>query len=164
MKLDQAVGILTRPELVMQHARRPHKLAVQIFEPGRIGGTPCSAVTDIHVGFDWNAGTILITCAEQLTRLSPEDVEAIRTSVKMGQSWHAYQGYKEQQAKIKLAEARLSWLANEEAMVKHLLTQDGVRYTIRWPNAEEEMADSFLTPEEAIDAARSLEAMEVKST
>lgn len=121
-------------------------------------------VTGIHAGFDWNVGTILITCAEQLTRLSPEDVEAIRTSVKMGQSWHAYQGYKEQQAKIKLAEARLSWLANEEAMVKHLLTQDGVRYTIRWPNAEEEMADYFLTPEEAIDAARSLEAMEVKST
>lgn len=147
----------------MQHARRPHKLAVQVYDPGRIGGTPCSEVTDIHAGIDWNSGTILISTKEQLTRLSPEDVEAIRTSVSMGQSWHAYEAYKKQKAKEDLLQERLTWLCNEEAMVKHLLTQDGVRYTIRWPNAEEEMVDYFLTPEAAIDAARSLEAMEVKS-
>jgi hypothetical protein len=99
MKLDQAVGILTRPELLMQHARRPHKLAVQVYDPGRIGGTPCSEVTGIHVGFDWNAGTVLISTQEPLTRLSAEDVEAIRKSVSLGQSWHAYEAYKVQKAK-----------------------------------------------------------------
>lgn len=150
MKLDQAVGILTRPDLLMQHARRPHKLAVQVFDPGRIGGTPCSEVTGIHVGFDWNAGTVLISTAEQLTRLSPEDIEAIRKSVSMSQSWHAYEAHKATLAKH---DAVLQWLADEGAMIKNLLTQDGVRYTVAWPELGEEMADYFKSPTMAVQRA-----------
>lgn len=150
MKLDQAVDILTRPELVMQHASRPHKLAVQVFDPGRIGGTPCSEVTGIHVGFDWNAGKVLITTKEQLTRLSEEDLAAIRKSVSLGQSWHAYEEHKATLAKH---DAVLQWLADEGAMIKNLLTQDGVRYTVAWPELGEEMADYFHSPTMAVQRA-----------
>lgn len=137
----------------MQHSRRPHKLAVEVYEPGRIGGTPCSEVTHIQAGFDWNAGTVMISTAEKLTRLSPEDVEAIRTSVKMGQSWHAYQGYKEQQAKIKLAEARLNFLIAEQAIVKGFAVAGKPRYHLYWPEEGETQVDSFESVLEAIDAA-----------
>lgn len=100
MKLDHAVGILTRPELLTEHARRPIKLAVQVFQPGSLGGTPCSEVIGLHHGFDWNAGTLLIETKEPLTRLSPEDVAAIHKSAAGGQSWHAYEAWKQQEAKL----------------------------------------------------------------
>lgn len=162
MLLTQALEELMRDSLLRENERRPIKLAVEVFEPGRIGGTPCSMVKYLNPGFDWNAGTLLIVPSEPLTRLSTEDVEAIRQSISKGQSWHAYQEFKEQDAKVKLAEARLYWLANEEACVKHLLTQDGVRYTIHWPFHKEELMDYFQTPAEAIDHAMLLEAQEVK--
>lgn len=137
----------------MQHSRRPHKVAVEVFEPGRIGGTPCSEVTHIHAGFDWNAGTVLITTAEKLTRLSEEEVADIRKSVSLGQSWHAYQAHKRS---TELHDKRIQWLADEGAMIKSLATQHGLRYTIYWTYSKEEMAEFFHTPKQAIDAAMRL--------
>lgn len=160
MQLTQALEELMRDSLLRENERRPIKLAVEVFEPGRIGGTPCSEVKYLNPGFDWNAGTLLIVPSEPLTRLSAEDVAAIHASISKGQSWHAYQEFKEQDAKVKLAEGRLNWLANEEARVKHLLTQDGVRFVVHWPDLDETMAVVSLTPEEAIDHAMDYAARE----
>lgn len=164
MLLNDLLPLLQRPHLTKVNERRPYTIRISVLRPGSMGSSPSVEVIAVDEGIDWDQGTLFLRPEETLTALSPDDVLAIRKSVSLGQSWHSFEEFKVQNAKVKLAEARLTWLANEEAMVKHLLTQDGVRYTIRWPNAEEEMADYFLTPEAAIDAARSLEAMEVKST
>lgn len=74
--------------------RRPMKLAVVVHAPGSIGGTPASIITSVVAGFDWDQGTILITTADRLTRLSAEDVEAIRLDSKKAQSPAGYQMYK----------------------------------------------------------------------
>lgn len=107
MKLDQAVGILTRPELQVQHARRPHTLAVEVFQPGALGGTPCSVVVGIDVGFDWNAGTVMIRTAEPLTRLTPEEVADIRVHVAKGTSMEAYTKFTSLRDRIKALEAAI---------------------------------------------------------
>jgi hypothetical protein len=123
-----------------------------------MGGTPCSVVTGIHAGFDWNAGTLLISTAEQLTRLSPEDVEAIRKSVSLGQSWHAYEAYKVQVAKQAVIEKRLAWLIESEALVRSFVDKDQViRYYLHWPLTDETQVESYPTAIEAIDAMIALE-------
>uniref|UniRef100_A0AAU6W2I7 Uncharacterized protein n=1 Tax=Pseudomonas phage Touem01 TaxID=3138548 RepID=A0AAU6W2I7_9VIRU len=102
---------LTTALHVMQHSvtedqRRPMKLVVVVHSPGLIGGTPCVEIEHIAAGFDWDSGKLMFTPATPLTKLSPEDVEAIRESVAKGQSWHAYEAHKAMCAKLKAAECQ----------------------------------------------------------
>lgn len=83
------------------------QLMVQVFNPNAVGGTPCVNVDSIDVGFDWDSGKIILQTEKKLTVLSAEDVEAIKSSVRKGQSWHAYQAHKEQDNKIKELKTKL---------------------------------------------------------
>jgi hypothetical protein len=59
-------------------------------------------------GFDWDAGKILLTVADPVSRLSHEDVAAIHASVREGQSWHAHQTQKQLKARIADLERQLA--------------------------------------------------------
>lgn len=81
---------------------------MRIQSEGGLGGTPAVPVTGIHAGFDWDSGKVLISTERALTGLSAEDVEAIRTSVRQGSSWHAYQANKQLRERIAELERELS--------------------------------------------------------
>lgn len=131
----------------MQHSvtedqRRPMKLVVVVHSPGSMGGTPCVEIEHIAAGFDWNSGKLMFTPATPLTKLSPEDVEAIRESVAKGQSWHAYEAHKAINAKLNAAEAQrdlavsqIDWLQKVNTLhrqVDILYVVDGYEVTITW--------------------------------
>ena len=88
MELQQAIEQLQRFESLRSRANKLH-LFVPIFSPGAIGGTPRVKVQAMQAGIDWDAGAVLLSTEKPLTTLSPEDVAAIRESVKKGHSWHA---------------------------------------------------------------------------
>ena len=88
------------------------KVRVLLHAPGSIGSAPSVAVASAQYGFDWDSGTFQIVTAEKLTRLSPEDVEAIRFSASKGQSWHAYQSQKVLRERINALEDEVRRLSN----------------------------------------------------
>ncbi len=111
MELDLALQHLHRLEVV--NGPHPIELAVRVYQPGSLGGTPCVKVTGMHAGIDWDRAKLLISTEQPLTVLTPEDVEAIRQSAAKGQSWHAYQAYKAQNERIKALEAEVASLKAE---------------------------------------------------
>lgn len=74
--------------------RRDMDVTIVVHSPGRIGSTPSVEVQSIQLGFDWDAGQVMIFPAQPLTTLTPEQITDITDSVRKGQSWHAYQEYK----------------------------------------------------------------------
>lgn len=104
MKLSAAIEILER---IRSQGGDP-ELVVTVQSEGGLGGTAAVAVTGLHAGFDWDAGRVLISTAQPVIGLSAEDVEAIRTSVRQGSSWHAYQAHKQLRERIKELERLLS--------------------------------------------------------
>ena len=97
---------LTFAEQVQRLAERPHTIqrdpdiTIRVHSPGGIGPSPSVAVEAIHAGFDWDAGQVMIYATEQLTTLTPEQVRAIETSVRAGQSWHAYEAHKKHKKQL----------------------------------------------------------------
>lgn len=75
---------------------------------GSVGSTPSVAVSSAQAGIDWDNGKFLIYPEQALTTLTPDDVAAIRESVRKGGSWHAYQQYKKQAERIKALETELA--------------------------------------------------------
>lgn len=90
MDIETLKGILERP----RQAHRPTKLVIVIQRPGSIGGTPCVELEGVHEGFDWDSGKLMFYPAKPLTALTPEQLEEIRESVKIGQSWHGNEAYR----------------------------------------------------------------------
>lgn len=80
--------------------RRDPEITIAIHSPGSIGPSPSVEVEAIHAGFDWDAGQVMIYPAQPLTTLTPEQVADITTSVRKGQSWHAYEAYKKHKAQL----------------------------------------------------------------
>lgn len=80
--------------------RRDPEITIIIHSPGSIGATPSVEVESIQAGFDWDAGQVLIYPAQPLTTLTPEQVADITTSVRKGQSWHAYEAYKKYKSEV----------------------------------------------------------------
>ncbi|HBE3267845.1 hypothetical protein [Escherichia coli] len=104
--------------------RRDMDVMIVVHSPGRIGSTPSVEVQSIQVGFDWDAGKVLIFPAQPLTTLTPEQITDITDSVRKGQSWHAYQEYKkhkEQLGKLSIeldaARRRITELESERAVL-----------------------------------------------
>jgi hypothetical protein len=124
LTVDDALQILSAAANNPHRAPSPLKLAVRVFRPGSIGGTPVSHVVHMQAGFDWDASFMLLTPEHPLTTLSHEDVEAIHTSAKAGQSWHAYQAYKQSAEQIKALKKQVETLTGERT---HLL--DAVPYS-----------------------------------
>lgn len=85
-------------------ARCDPEITIRIYSPGSIGPAPSVGVQSIDCGIDWNASQVMILPAEKLTVLTPAEVAAIATSVRKGQSWHAYQAHKKQRDELKAME------------------------------------------------------------
>lgn len=131
--------------------RRDMDVTIVVHSPGRIGSTPSVEVQSIQVGFDWDAGQVMIFPAQPLTTLTPEQVADITDSVRKGQSWHAYQEYKKHKeqleklsieldaAKQRVAELEASrvTLAKENSWLK-MLIEDHAGCTAVCPNCSHE--------------------------
>ncbi|CAB5514627.1 hypothetical protein ACOTHJ_13090 [Achromobacter xylosoxidans] len=97
----RALQVAERLNTIIANATgRRERLTFEVLvnQPGSMGGSPAVGIVALEAGFDWNAGKILLKPAKELTVLSPEDISAIRESVKKGSSWHAYQQYQQQEA------------------------------------------------------------------
>ncbi|HFK1643442.1 TPA: hypothetical protein ACGZY5_004454 [Escherichia coli] len=131
--------------------RRDIDVTIVVHSPGSIGSTPSVEVKSIQVGFDWDAGQVMIFPAQPLTTLTPEQVADITDSVRKGQSWHAYQEYKKHKeqleklsieldaAKQRVAELEASrvTLAEENSWLK-MLIEDHASCTAVCPNCSHE--------------------------
>lgn len=78
-----------------EHDNRERRLTVRICSPGGIGGTPTVDVIGIHNGTGMDLSKIVLHTDHPLTKLTPEQVEAITQSVRLGESWHALEQYRE---------------------------------------------------------------------
>lgn len=86
------------------------ELAVAVWAPGTLGGSPRVGVTSLEVGFDWDAGYVLVRTERELCALGADERDAIVQSVRQGQSWHAYQAQKKLRARIAELEAEVAAL------------------------------------------------------
>lgn len=103
MKLQQALEILSR---FAEYDTRDSSLFVEVTPQDHVGGTPCVPVRAMDLGFDWDAGRVLIRTVGALTDLSRAEIAAIRASVRQEQSWHTLQLLKAQKERYerKIAE------------------------------------------------------------
>jgi len=96
---------------------RPLRLVIRKHNPGGMSGHGTTEVESIAVGFDWEAGRVILTPAKPLTKplteLTPEQVQAIEKSVRQGGSWHAYEAQKRLRERALKAEARVAELEIE---------------------------------------------------
>lgn len=76
-------------------------LSVEVYAPGTVGGSPTVPVIGLGLGLDWDSGKLIIRPEKPLTQLTLEQVEAIGKSVREGNSWHAYERYKQHKAREK---------------------------------------------------------------
>lgn len=83
----QALSFIQR---ATQLQSRELRVCVDAFAPGGLSGQSTVEVQKIYSGIDWDAGKIILQPAQPLTRLQPQEVEAIVKSVRAGQSYHAY--------------------------------------------------------------------------
>jgi hypothetical protein len=130
MSANNAMEILSRQNF------QPHKefsLHVKTLSPNKLGGTACVRVVEMYKGMDWDDGKFLIETEHQLTQLSPEDVAAIRASVKEGQSWHVYQQYKKHDETVKQLQIRITELEAQKSDLLELHNALAVNQSI-WPN------------------------------
>ncbi|EEU0256698.1 hypothetical protein E8E33_005178 [Escherichia coli] len=109
--------------------RRDMDVTIVVHSPGRIGSTPSVEVQSIQVGFDWDAGQVMIFPAQPLTTLTPEQITDITDSVRKGQSWHAYQEYKKHQEQLEKLSIEL------DAAKQRIAELEGNRTTLAVENA-----------------------------
>lgn len=103
---------------------RPLRLVIRKHNPGGMSGHGTTEVANIAVGFDWEAGRVILTPAKPLTELTPEQVNAIEKSVREGGSWHAHEAQKRLRERALKAEARVAELEIELA-ARGVETGDG---------------------------------------
>lgn len=65
-------------------------------------------------GMDWENNCMILTPAQPLTVLTPDEVRDIQLSMRQGGNWHSYQRYQKQQDKIDLLEAQ------RDLLMKHM--------------------------------------------
>ena len=58
-----------------------------------IGPSPVVPVLTMHMGNDWDSGTLFIHPQQPLTTLTPEELEEIKKLRSEGQSWVMYKAY-----------------------------------------------------------------------
>lgn len=103
MKFSRFFELITAIWANKINQRRDPEVTIIIHSPGSVGVTPSVEVESIEAGFDWSAGQVLIYPAQPLTTLTPDQVADITTSVRKGQSWHAYEAYKKHKAEMATA-------------------------------------------------------------
>lgn len=102
--------------------RRDPEITIAIHSLGSIGPSPSVEVESIHAGIDWDAGQVMIYPAQPLTTLTPEQVADITTSVRKGQSWHAYEAYKKHKAQLENAALEHAKVAGQRDALLSALT------------------------------------------
>ncbi|EPR1415846.1 TPA: hypothetical protein ACTYIV_001472 [Citrobacter koseri] len=110
MKLSKFSELVARIWSNPLTQRRDPEITIIVHSPGSIGATPSVEVESIQAGFDWDAGQALIYPAQPLTTLTPEQVADITSSVRKGQSWHAYEAYKKHKAEVDALKAQIAEL------------------------------------------------------
>ena len=113
LSLETAIEQLQRIE--NEHSYRPWRLVIRKTNPGGMSGHQTTEVQGIYVGFDHEAGRVVIQPAKPLTELSPEQVEAIQKSVREGGSWHAEQRENKLRERIAELEAEVARLHSNGA-------------------------------------------------
>lgn len=103
MKFSKFTELVARIWSNTTTQRRDPEITIVVHSPGSIGPSPSVEVEAIHVGFDWDAGQVMIYPAQPLTVLTPEQVAEISESVRKGQSWHAYEAYKKHKSQLENA-------------------------------------------------------------
>ncbi|SXZ03432.1 BAR domain-containing protein [Klebsiella pneumoniae] len=100
MKFSKFAELVSRISVSPLIQLRDPEVTTFIYSPGSIGATPSVEVESIQAGFDLDAGQVLIYPAQPLTTLTPEQVADIKTSVRKGQSWHAFEAYKKHKTEV----------------------------------------------------------------
>ncbi|MGP7048916.1 hypothetical protein ACTZQI_21700 [Klebsiella pneumoniae] len=113
MKFSRFFELITAIWANKINQRRDPEVTIIIHSPGSVGVTPSVEVESIEAGFDWSAGLVLIYPAQPLTTLTPDQVADITTSVRKGQSWHAYEAYKKHKAEMATAATEYSKVAGQ---------------------------------------------------
>ncbi|MBQ5139562.1 hypothetical protein [Klebsiella pneumoniae] len=113
MKFSRFFELITAIWANKINQRRDPEVTIIIHSPGSVGVTPSVEVESIEAGFDWSAGQVLIYPAQPLTTLTPDQVADITTSVRKGQSWHAYEAYKKHKAEMATAATEYSKVAGQ---------------------------------------------------
>lgn len=98
---EAAARLVNLAEHAPEHQDR--RLTVRLHSPGGLAGTPTVDVIGIHVGIDWDSSKVILHTEQQLTALTPEQVEAILKSVRTGQSWHALERERELRLRLEAA-------------------------------------------------------------
>lgn len=95
-----------------EHDNRERRLTVRIHSPGGIGGTPTVDVTGIHNGVGMDLNKIILHTDYPLTKLTPEQLDAVTESVRLGQSWHALEQYRELRGRMEGVERERDAMAS----------------------------------------------------
>lgn len=95
-------------QLQRQHPGKTLEVVVPVHGPGKVGSSACVLVKSAYKGFDWDDSKVFLEVSKPVTTLTPEEVADITKSVSTGASWHAFQSYKAQQAKIDALTAELA--------------------------------------------------------
>ncbi|ECK3534484.1 hypothetical protein FTH05_22750 [Salmonella enterica] len=154
MKFSKFYELVNRILSNKHSQRRDMDVTIVVHSPGRIGSTPSVEVQSIQAGFDWDAGQVMIFPAQPLTTLTPEQVADITESVRKGQSWHAYQEYKNHKeqleklsveldaAKQRIAEleTNLAALAAENAGLNKFIVQSCYVFD----GEQDELSDAYI--------------------
>ena len=132
---------------------------IVIHSPGGVGATSVVGVKGIQQGFDWDAGKLLITPEVPLTPLTPDQVTEITKSVRLGQSWHAYQRHKGLLEQIDLLKRRLTSTSdNHMQTMAFQIADEAMIALIKKRFAPMKEPDVYSVPEEP--AGTELEAIE----
>lgn len=97
-------------EALADNSRSPHpaeRLIIPVIpRDNTMGPIPHVEAQALMRGMDWENNCMILTPAQPLTVLTPDEVRDIQLSMRQGGNWHSYQRYQKQQDKIDLLEAQ----------------------------------------------------------
>lgn len=97
-------------EALADDSRSPHpaeRLIIPVIpRDSTMGPIPHVEAQALMRGMDWENNCMILTPAQPLTVLTPDEVRDIQLSMRQGGNWHSYQRHQKQQDKIDLLEAQ----------------------------------------------------------
>lgn len=109
MELQKFMTTLDR--IVVQNGRgcAKNRVAIAVYRPGSLGGSPVVDVKDVEIvhikdaskGIDWDSSKIILTLEQEVSTLTPDQRDAILENARRENSIEAYQQFKALREKIK---------------------------------------------------------------